>query len=89
MFGYHLVNTIIHVINGLLVYWLVLLIFRTPRMAGDSAAPYYNLALFYRDRGDTANAVKNLEIYLGIRPDDVEARLVLKELRGEGPGGVK
>ena len=28
--GYHLVNIAIHIINGLIVYWLVILTFRTP-----------------------------------------------------------
>ena len=28
--GYHLVNLAIHIINGLIVYWLVILTFRTP-----------------------------------------------------------
>jgi protein O-mannosyl-transferase len=28
--GYHIINILIHIINGLLVYWLVLLIVRTP-----------------------------------------------------------
>ncbi len=32
VFGYHLVNIIIHIINGLLVWWLLTLTFRTPRM---------------------------------------------------------
>ncbi|MFZ2198746.1 MAG: hypothetical protein WAV13_13480, partial [Thermodesulfovibrionales bacterium] len=31
-FGYHLVNNLIHVCNALLVYWLVLLTFKTPAM---------------------------------------------------------
>src|SRR3972149_1852378 len=32
VFGYHLVNIIIHIINSLLVWWLVVLTFRTPVM---------------------------------------------------------
>ncbi len=32
VFGYHLVNITIHIINGLLVWWLVLLTFKTPLM---------------------------------------------------------
>ena len=28
--GYHLVNLAIHILNGLIVYWLVILTFRTP-----------------------------------------------------------
>jgi len=32
IFGYHLVNVFIHMINALLVYWFVLLIFSTPRL---------------------------------------------------------
>jgi tetratricopeptide (TPR) repeat protein len=31
-FGYHLVNLIIHTVNGLFVYWLVLMTFETPVM---------------------------------------------------------
>ncbi|MBI5756468.1 MAG: tetratricopeptide repeat protein, partial [Nitrospirae bacterium] len=32
--GYHLVNIVIHIINGLLVWWLVILTFKTPQMGG-------------------------------------------------------
>lgn len=32
-FGYHLINNLIHIINGLLVYYLIILIFKTPKMA--------------------------------------------------------
>ncbi len=32
VFGYHLVNIAIHIVNGLLVWWLVLLTFKTPTM---------------------------------------------------------
>jgi Tfp pilus assembly protein PilF len=35
-FGYHVVNVLIHVINALLVYFLVLLICKTPKMAGTN-----------------------------------------------------
>jgi hypothetical protein len=38
-FGYHLINLIIHAINGLLVWWLVLLTFKTPVMERSSIAP--------------------------------------------------
>ncbi|HLF17786.1 MAG TPA: tetratricopeptide repeat protein [Candidatus Omnitrophota bacterium] len=31
-FGYHLVNLLIHLINGMLVYWLALLALNTPKM---------------------------------------------------------
>ncbi|MEE9614477.1 MAG: tetratricopeptide repeat protein [Thermodesulfobacteriota bacterium] len=34
VFGYHLVNIAIHTVNGLLVWWLALLTFRTPAMGG-------------------------------------------------------
>jgi tetratricopeptide (TPR) repeat protein len=34
--GYHIVNLVIHIINGLLVYLLVLFIFRTPKIKGSS-----------------------------------------------------
>ncbi|MBI5192689.1 MAG: tetratricopeptide repeat protein [Nitrospirae bacterium] len=30
--GYHLVNTFIHILNGILVWWFVILTFRTPMM---------------------------------------------------------
>ncbi len=33
-FGYHLVNNLIHVINAMLVYYFIVLTFRTPLMAG-------------------------------------------------------
>ncbi len=38
VFGYHLVNLLIHIINGFLVYTLVLLVFKTPLMRPPSAA---------------------------------------------------
>lgn len=34
VFGYHVVNWLIHVANGFLVYWLALLFLRTPRLTG-------------------------------------------------------
>jgi tetratricopeptide (TPR) repeat protein len=37
--GYHLVNILIHIINSLLVYLLLLLTFRTPSFCGATAAP--------------------------------------------------
>ncbi len=37
VFGYHLVNIAIHIINGLLVWWLVLLTFKTPVMEKSSS----------------------------------------------------
>jgi tetratricopeptide (TPR) repeat protein len=37
VFGYHLVNLLIHLINGGLVYLLVCLLFQTPRLATGSA----------------------------------------------------
>ena len=41
--GYHIFNTLVHIINALLLYWLVLLTFRTPyflgrKTSGDSTA---------------------------------------------------
>jgi protein O-mannosyl-transferase len=40
VFGYHLVNLLIHLINGCLVYLLVRLLFQTPRLAvGSTPAP--------------------------------------------------
>jgi len=32
IFGYHLVNIIIHIINSIMVWWLVILTFKTPAM---------------------------------------------------------
>lgn len=32
--GYHTANTLIHLLNGILLYMIVLLVFRTPRMRG-------------------------------------------------------
>src|SRR3989337_1704545 len=32
VFGYHLVNIIIHIINSIMVWWLVILTFKTPAM---------------------------------------------------------
>ncbi|MEE9614975.1 MAG: tetratricopeptide repeat protein [Thermodesulfobacteriota bacterium] len=42
VFGYHLVNTIVHCLNGFLVWWLVTLIFRSPAMerAGGGKNPH-------------------------------------------------
>lgn len=36
--GYHIVNTLIHLANGLLVYWLVLTILQTPFFRGAAAS---------------------------------------------------
>jgi tetratricopeptide (TPR) repeat protein len=38
VFGYHIVNTAIHIINAILVYCLILLTFRTPFMARNNIA---------------------------------------------------
>ncbi|MCI0528967.1 MAG: hypothetical protein L0Y56_16135, partial [Nitrospira sp.] len=38
VFGYHLVNITIHIINGLLVWWLVMLTFKTPIMERRSSS---------------------------------------------------
>lgn len=38
LFGYHLVNTLIHAANGVLVYWLALLLCRAPALAGRHEA---------------------------------------------------
>jgi len=37
-FGYHMTNLIIHLINGVLVYWLTFLTFQTPRMKHEKTA---------------------------------------------------
>ncbi len=39
VFGYHLVNIIIHILNGILVWWLVNLIFKTPVMRRAVISP--------------------------------------------------
>lgn len=44
--GYHLTNIGIHIINGLLVYFLVLLTFRTPRLHGQGDTFGPSVALF-------------------------------------------
>lgn len=53
--GYHIVNLVIHIINALLVYWLVILTFSTPYFAnrqnsahqhGDHSLPANLMALF-------------------------------------------
>ncbi|MFQ5735518.1 MAG: tetratricopeptide repeat protein [Thermodesulfobacteriota bacterium] len=45
--GYHAVNLLIHIANGLLVWWLVALLFETPLVKRASgAAPAYLVALF-------------------------------------------
>jgi tetratricopeptide (TPR) repeat protein len=41
--GYHITNLVIHVINGVLVYLLVILTFRTPRMQGSALGGMANL----------------------------------------------
>jgi len=42
VFGYHLVNVMIHLINTILVWWFVQLIFTTTRMKGENIARYQN-----------------------------------------------
>src|SRR6266446_5798033 len=39
VFGYHLVNMLIHLSNGFLVYTLILFLFKTPRMQSSSFNP--------------------------------------------------
>ncbi len=39
VFGYHLVNLLIHVCNGLLVFWLTASTLRTPALRGAEAGP--------------------------------------------------
>jgi len=40
-FSYHLVNNIIHVINAVLVYYLVVFTFRTPQMLNSKLSPQF------------------------------------------------
>ena len=45
--GYHLVNLAIHILNGLIVYWLVILTFRTPFLNSSNLKGCLNeIALF-------------------------------------------
>jgi tetratricopeptide (TPR) repeat protein len=46
VWGYHLVNLIIHLINACLVYWLVLLMFGTPVLKKQEASQYKNTIAF-------------------------------------------
>ena len=46
VWGYHLVNLIIHLINSCLIYWLVWLVFSTPVMSGHEAAKNKNIIAF-------------------------------------------
>ena len=40
VFGYHLVNIVIHILNGILVWLLVILTFKSPKMGGVSGSPH-------------------------------------------------
>src|SRR3989337_2462996 len=40
VFGYHLVNIVIHIINGILVWLLVILTFKSPKMGWVSGSPH-------------------------------------------------
>ncbi|MCA9409365.1 MAG: tetratricopeptide repeat protein [Candidatus Omnitrophica bacterium] len=47
VFGYHIVNWVVHILNSMLVWWLVLLTFSTPRLKESEKAKNSNLiALF-------------------------------------------
>jgi tetratricopeptide (TPR) repeat protein len=37
LFGFHLVNLLIHITNGVLVYWLIRLLFQSPRLSPNPA----------------------------------------------------
>jgi tetratricopeptide (TPR) repeat protein len=41
VFGYHLVNIVIHIINGLLVWWFVFLTFKTPLMERSNGISFF------------------------------------------------
>ncbi|MEI6816992.1 MAG: tetratricopeptide repeat protein [Bacteroidota bacterium] len=47
VFGYHLVNLIIHLINSLLVWWMALLIFSTPYMKNNALAKHGKTIAFF------------------------------------------
>ena len=45
--GYHVVNLYVHIINALIVYWLVILTFKTPFLSSSTLRAYSNqVALF-------------------------------------------
>ena len=46
VWGYHLVNLVIHLINAALIYWLVLLMFGTPVLKNHEAAKNKNMIAF-------------------------------------------
>ena len=54
-FGYHLVNNIIHVINALLVYYLVTLTFRTPYFSYQPSANSYQQSSYSPAQTDLAD----------------------------------
>lgn len=43
LFGYHLFNLVIHIGTALLVYWLILLTFSTPKMKEDGVVRHANI----------------------------------------------
>jgi tetratricopeptide (TPR) repeat protein len=46
VWGYHFFNLLVHLINTLIVYWLVILIFKTPVLKENKAAEKKNLLAF-------------------------------------------
>jgi hypothetical protein len=46
VFGYHLVNLIIHILSGIFLYWLLLLTFNLPHLKDTYASISYKAALF-------------------------------------------
>ena len=46
VFGYHLVNFIIHVASGIFLYWFLILTFQLPSLRGEYGSLSYKIALF-------------------------------------------
>ncbi|MFC1624161.1 tetratricopeptide repeat protein [Candidatus Omnitrophota bacterium] len=47
VFGYHLVNLLIHIISAILVFYFILLTFSTPRMKGEDIARHANIVAIF------------------------------------------
>jgi len=46
VFGYHLVNFVIHIASGIFLYWFLMLTFNLPSLSGKYGAISYKVALF-------------------------------------------
>ncbi|MCK5236358.1 MAG: tetratricopeptide repeat protein [Deltaproteobacteria bacterium] len=47
LFGFHLVNILIHIINGFFVWWLTVLIFRTPALKSYNMRPEVGILIAF------------------------------------------